>query len=156
MQNLLGLCLKIFTPNFTNERNFVQKPLWTGEDEGVWIQVGDYIGMCLQTATGVQECWLEMHCKLYFLSPEGTRPPRGTCSLCEPVQCSRPPWWALVAVHRAGWETKGRWGGGEVLVRTNEGSKYRLMMLSPVSPHCDVTKVISLSPVHSFISLLLL
>jgi hypothetical protein len=45
--------------------------------------------------------------------------------------------------------------GGEVLVRTNEGSKYRLMMLSPVSPHCDVTKVISLSLVHSFTSVFL-
>jgi hypothetical protein len=45
--------------------------------------------------------------------------------------------------------------GADVLVRTNEGSKYRLMMLSPVSPHCDVTKVISPSLVHAFLSLFL-
>lgn len=45
--------------------------------------------------------------------------------------------------------------GADVLVRTNEGSKYRLMMLSPVSPHCDVTKVISLSLFLEFLSLFL-
>lgn len=49
-------------------------------------------------------------------------------------------------------KVKQRRGGG-VLVRTNEGSKYRLMMLSPVSPHCDVTKVISPSLIHVFVSL---
>jgi hypothetical protein len=70
-------------------------------------------------------------------------------NLCITVDFNDEHWLRYTVEVENGKEQKGKgWGEGEVLVRTNEGSKYRLMTLRPVNPYCDVT----LSLVHSFVS----